>query len=58
MNAWGSSMVIDSGVTRSGVRYEIDDRYMAACASEEERRILEEQRKVAYGILLGKEKSA
>ena len=44
-------MIIKSGVTPGGVRYDIDDTYIALPGSDEEHRIVEEQRKIAFDIL-------
>ena len=45
-------MIVATGVTSNGVEYAIDDRYMAPHGSELERRIIEEQRRAAYEILI------
>ena len=44
-------MIIATGVTSNGVEYAIDDSYMAQHDSEEERRIIDEQRRIAHDIL-------
>lgn len=44
-------MVIFTGVTSRGVRYSIDDAYMAKPGTEQERRVIEDQRSAAYEIL-------
>ena len=46
-------MVIFRGVTSGGARYEINDEYMAKRGSDEERKVIEEQRMVAHKILVG-----
>ena len=57
-------MIIATGMTSKGVEYAIDDTFMAPRESDEERRIIETQRRVAHDILIGwakrheKEKSA
>ena len=45
-------MVIQEFTTGSGVRVRICDDYMAPKGSEQERRVIEEQRRVAHEILV------
>ena len=45
-------MVIHEFTTESGVRVRICDDYMAPKGSEQERRAIEEQRRVAHQILV------
>lgn len=45
-------MVIYTGITDSGVRYSIDDSYAAPKGSLEEARVIQEQRRAAYDILV------
>lgn len=45
-------MIICTGVTKDATRYEIDDSFMAAHGTDNERRIIETQRKVAHSILV------
>lgn len=45
-------MKVHEGVTKSGIHYAIDNRYMAVSGSEEERRTIEEQRQAAHEILV------
>lgn len=45
-------MIVSSGVTSIGVMYVIDDSYMASPGSLDERRIADEQCRVAYEIIV------
>ena len=45
--------IVAEGVTSNGFRYFIHDDYMAARGSEEERRVIEMQRRAAHNILKG-----
>lgn len=45
-------MVIQEFTTESGVKVRICDDYMAPNGSEQERRVIEEQRRVAHQILV------
>lgn len=45
--------IVESGRTRNGVRYFIDDACAAKKGTPEYDRIAEEQCRIAYGILLG-----
>ena len=44
-------MIVATGATSKGVEYAIDDAYMAPRGSEDERMIIEEQRRIAHDIL-------
>lgn len=47
-------MIIYRGVTQNGCEYAIDDDCMAPRGSDEERRIIEEQQRIAYKILMNR----
>ena len=44
--------IVQTGVTRNGVRYKIDDRYAAMPGTPEYKRIAAEQCRIAHRILV------
>ena len=44
-------MIVFSGVTGSGIEYQIDDTYMAELGTQKAQKIIEEQQRIAYSIL-------
>ena len=45
-------MIVFSGNTSNGVKYEIDDQYFVDISPEEVQKIIDEQRRIAHDILV------
>ena len=44
-------MIVFSGVTGSGIEYQIDDTYMAELGTQKAQKIIEEQQRIACDIV-------